>query len=97
MAEAARILRPGGRIVVLDLLRHDFEEARELYADVWLGFTEVELDGFLKSAGFSAVTTAVVDRESEQVEVVRQRRTGRVLVGDDHIEFGIGGCSGGHR
>ena len=65
VAEAARILRPGGRIVVLDLLRHDFEEARELYADVWLGFTEVELDGFLKSAGFSAVTTAVVDRESE--------------------------------
>jgi ArsR family transcriptional regulator len=65
VAEAARILRPGGRIVVLDLLRHDFEEARELYADVWLGFTEVELDGFLKAAGFSAVTTAVVDRESE--------------------------------
>jgi ArsR family transcriptional regulator len=65
VAEAARILRPGGRIVVLDLLRHDFEEARELYADVWLGFTEVELDGFLKAAGFSAVTIAVVDRESE--------------------------------
>jgi len=65
VAEAARILRPGGRIVVLDLLRHDFEEARELYADVWLGFSEVELEGFLKAAGFSGVGTAVVDRESE--------------------------------
>jgi ubiquinone/menaquinone biosynthesis C-methylase UbiE len=65
VAEAARILRPGGRIVVLDLLRHDFEEARELYADVWLGFSEMEVERFLKSAGFSGITTAVVDRESE--------------------------------
>src|SRR5580698_10247488 len=40
VAEAWRILKPGGRIVVLDLLRHSYEEARELYADLWLGFTE---------------------------------------------------------
>lgn len=65
IAAAARILRPGGRIVVLDLLKHDFEEARELYADVWLGFSEVELEGFLHQAGFHDVTTAVVDRETE--------------------------------
>jgi ubiquinone/menaquinone biosynthesis C-methylase UbiE len=65
VAEAWRILRPGGRIVVLDLLKHDFEEARELYADVWLGFAEVELEGFLRKAGFHDVQTAVVDRETE--------------------------------
>lgn len=65
VAEASRILKPGGRIVILDLLRHDFEEARELYADVWLGFSEVEVDQFLKSAGFSGVFTAVVDREAD--------------------------------
>jgi ArsR family transcriptional regulator len=35
--EAHRILKPGGRIVVADLLKHRFEEAREMYADVWLG------------------------------------------------------------
>ncbi|MFN0129498.1 MAG: ArsR/SmtB family transcription factor [Verrucomicrobiales bacterium] len=65
MAEAARILRPGGRVVVLDLLRHDFEEARELYADVWLGFSEAEMEVFLNAAGFGNIFTAVVDRETE--------------------------------
>ena len=63
--DANRILKPGGRIAILDLLRHNFEEARELYADVWLGFTEVELRRFLKEGGFEDVRTAVVHRESE--------------------------------
>ena len=34
-----RILKKGGRLVVLDLLSHRFERARELYADHWLGFS----------------------------------------------------------
>jgi ubiquinone/menaquinone biosynthesis C-methylase UbiE/predicted transcriptional regulator len=65
VAEAARILRPGGRIVVLDLMRHTFEQARELYADVWLGFTEVELQRLLSSAGFRNVQTSIVHKEHE--------------------------------
>ena len=63
--EAWRILKPGGRIVVLDLLRHTFEDARELYADLWLGFPEVELEAMLNKAGFSQVETSVVYREPE--------------------------------
>lgn len=63
--EAYRILKPGGRIVVLDLLRHSFEEAREMYADLWLGFTEVELRGFLHKAGFRAIETSLVHKEQE--------------------------------
>lgn len=63
--QAFRIVKPGGRIVILDLLRHGFEQARELYADVWLGFAEVELDGFLRRAGFRNVEIALVDRETE--------------------------------
>ena len=53
VSEAYRITRPGGRIVILDLLKHSFEQARELYADVWLGFAPAELYGFLEDAGFT--------------------------------------------
>ena len=63
--EARRILKPGGRIAVLDLNRHHFEEAREMYADVWLGFTELELERYQKGGGFKNVETAVVYRETE--------------------------------
>lgn len=65
VAEAHRILKPGGRAIVLDLAKHRFEQARELYADLWLGFSEVELDGYLREAGFRDIETAVVHREPE--------------------------------
>lgn len=63
--EAARILRPDGRIIILDLLRHTFEEARELFADEWLGFGEAELESLLINAGFQNVEIALVDKEAE--------------------------------
>jgi ubiquinone/menaquinone biosynthesis C-methylase UbiE/biotin operon repressor len=65
IAEAWRILKPGGKIAVLDLNRHHFEEAREMYADLWLGFTELEVERLLKTAGFRSVETAIVYRETE--------------------------------
>jgi ArsR family transcriptional regulator len=63
--EAWRILRNGGRIIVMDLLKHRFEEAREMYADVWLGFSEVELVDLVKGAGFREVDISIVHREED--------------------------------
>ena len=65
IASAHRILRPSGRIVILDLLNHQFEEARELYADVWLGFSELDISQFLNGAGFEKADITIVDRESD--------------------------------
>ena len=62
---ARRILRKGGRIVILDLASHNYEQARELYAHVWLGFSEVELHQMLRAAGFTKIEVSVVASEKQ--------------------------------
>ncbi|HXY60245.1 MAG TPA: metalloregulator ArsR/SmtB family transcription factor [Chthoniobacterales bacterium] len=62
---AHRVLKKNGRIVVLDLLNHNFDKARELYADRWLGFSEVKLHELLEQGGFRDVEVSVVSREKQ--------------------------------
>ncbi len=63
IASAARILKPGGQIMILDLARHRFERARKLYGDHWLGFAESELHRWLEAAGFKHIEISRVARE----------------------------------
>lgn len=65
VSAAHGILRDGGRVVVLDLASHSHEEARELYAHAWLGFSEAELQEILAKAGFSEIEVSVVSREAQ--------------------------------
>jgi ArsR family transcriptional regulator len=65
IAAAHRLLKRGGRLVILDLLNHRFERARELYADHWLGFSEVQLHQFLEKNGFREIEVNVVAREKQ--------------------------------
>jgi ubiquinone/menaquinone biosynthesis C-methylase UbiE/DNA-binding transcriptional ArsR family regulator len=65
IAGAYRILRPGGQVMILDLLKHNFEKAHEAYGDRWLGFAESDLQQWLEGAGFQKVEISVVAREEE--------------------------------
>ena len=51
VSEAARILKPGGLLILLDLAKHDQEWVREQWADQWLGFDEEEVSGWFRDAG----------------------------------------------
>src|SRR5580765_1069148 len=65
IAAAYKILKRGGQVMILDLLKHNFDKARELYGDRWLGFPESDLHRWLEEAGFKKIEISVVAREEQ--------------------------------
>ncbi len=51
--------------MILDLLEHQFDSARELYGDRWLGFAESDLHQWMEAAGFKKIEINVVAREEQ--------------------------------
>ena len=62
---AYNLLRSKGQILILDLVRHRFEQAQSLYGDQWLGFAEADLHQWLEAAGFEDIEIHVVAREDQ--------------------------------
>lgn len=77
LQEIARVLEPGGVVVLADLARHEREWAREQLADQWLGFEEEELRGWFRSAGMEKVLVERVGAASGQQDVLLVRGSKR--------------------
>ena len=65
LEEAARSLKPGGRLLILDMMPHDREDYRQTMGHVWLGFSEKQIVQWLHAAGFKDVQWRVMPPESK--------------------------------
>ncbi len=52
LAEVARVLKPHGRLIIVDMQPHDRENYRQQMGHVWLGFSDEHLQRLLTEAGF---------------------------------------------
>jgi ArsR family transcriptional regulator len=65
LAEAARALKPKGRLLILDMLPHEHEEYRQTMGHVWLGFNERQMTQWLHAAGFKDIRWRVLPAEAK--------------------------------
>lgn len=65
LRSAHKILKPGGQVMLLDLLKHTFDKAQDLYGDRWPGFAESDLHRWLEESGFKKVEINVVATEEQ--------------------------------
>jgi len=70
LVELARVLRPGGCLVMGDLHRHQKEWVREQLADQWLGFTAEDLYGWCQEAGFEQIEVTTMGGRPDELPVI---------------------------
>ena len=67
--EAARVLAPGGKILILDLHHHNLDWLKDRFGDYWLGFEEEQLQEWIESAGFVNLCTRIIRSDEEYTDI----------------------------
>ena len=65
LAEVHRVLKPGGRVLIVDMLPHDREEYQQQMGHVWLGFSEKTIKKHLEAAGFEKPVVTPLPTEAD--------------------------------
>ena len=65
LVEVARVVKPGGRVLVVDMLPHEREEYQQQMGHVWLGFSEKQMSRFLNGAGFDDIRMRALPVDSD--------------------------------
>ena len=64
LADVARVLKPGGRVLIVDMVPHDREQYRQQMGHVWLGFSDDHVRRMLSDAGFGAIRVVVLPADA---------------------------------
>jgi ArsR family transcriptional regulator len=65
LAEVGRVVRQGGRVLVVDMLPHDRQEYQQQMGHVWLGFSEKQISRLLTGAGFGEVRVRMLPADPD--------------------------------
>ena len=63
LQDVFRVVKPGGRGLIVELSRHDTQGLSDQMADAWSGFTEAELSSWLTDAGFNSPSTKALSEK----------------------------------
>jgi ArsR family transcriptional regulator len=87
--EAARVVRPGGRLLVVDMAEHGREEYRERMGHVWLGFGAEQMAGWLEAAGFEMVRVRRLRSDPEAKGPLLLAASGTRGAAAAHVQDGV--------
>ena len=70
LKEVTRVLQPNGKLFLVEFLHHHNEGLRDTHADLWLGFTEDEISGWVKESGLDVLKTEIKEHQGYRILIL---------------------------